>query len=304
MKKYNRNHSSSGSTSSRISTKHINDILEDLLANQNRKSTARNYLSIWRQFNTFLIQLDTLPQFWEDRTSLFIAHLVQKGIQSGTIKSYVSGIKDMLVHVNYKWDDSKILLTSLTKACRLCNDHVTTRLPIHCGLLELLLFELERCLSKQWYLECMYKAIFSLGYYGMLRISELVKSDHVVKACNVHMALNKDKLMIMLYSSKTHGEGSRPQSIKIVSNQREKSGKYAHRHFCPFVVINDFIKMRGNYAHEMEQFFIFHDGSPMFPSQVQKMLNTVITNIGLDSSKYGVHSLRIERCTDLIKYGY
>ena len=150
----------------------------------------------------------------------------------------------------------------------------------------------------------MYKAIFSLGYYGMLRISELVKSDHIVKACNVHMALNKDKLMIMLYSSKTHGEGSRPQSIKIVSNRREKSGKYAHRHFCPFVVINDFIKMRGNYTHEMEQFFIFHDGSPVFPSQVRKMLNTVITNIGLDSSKYGVHSLHIGRCTDLIKYGY
>ena len=127
----------------------MNDILEDLLANQNRKSTARNYLSIWRQFNNFLIQLDTLLQFWEDRTSLFIAHLVQKVIQSGTIKSYVSGIKNMLVHVNYKWDDSKILLTSLTKACRLCNDHITTRLPIHCGLLELLLLNWkDACLSN------------------------------------------------------------------------------------------------------------------------------------------------------------
>ena len=44
---------------------------------------------------------------------------------------------------NYKWDDSRILLNSSTKACRLVNDSVKTRLAIVCGLLEQILFEIQ-----------------------------------------------------------------------------------------------------------------------------------------------------------------
>ena len=105
----------------------------------------------------------------------------------------------MLIKDKYKWDDNKILLTSLTRACRIVNDHVTTRLPINCGMLELMLFEIQRkfMVNNQTYLEFLYKAMFALGYYGLLRIGEMARSEHVLKECDVHMALNKDKLQIV-----------------------------------------------------------------------------------------------------------
>ena len=203
------------SISDRTSTETIERIINRLLNKQVRDSTIKNYLCIWRQFNKFLITLDVMPKFWEQRTTLFIGYLINKGMQSSTIKSYVSGIKKLLVEDKYNWEDSMVLLTSLTKACKMQNDHVYIRLPIRCGLLELILFEIQRKFMKdnQWYLECLFKALFALGYYGLLRISELAQSPHVLKAAHVNLALNKEKLLLILYSSKTHDVHSRPHKI-------------------------------------------------------------------------------------------
>ena len=225
-KKHKTRGCSSSSNSSKVSSHHMKNILDTLMRTQTRVSTAKNYLCIWRQFNKFLISLDHMPELWENRTSLFIANLVDNGYQSSTVRSYVSGIKNMLIGDGYQWNDNLILISALTRACRLINDHVTTRLPIHCGLLELILFEIQRYFTqrKQPYLECLYKAMFALGYYGLLRISELAVSEHVLKAAHIHLAINKDKLLLVLYSSKMHGVGSRPQKIKIVSNRAEKLG--------------------------------------------------------------------------------
>ena len=226
-------HTGSSSTSSRISARHIQLIIEKLLGQSQRSSTSRNYLAIWRQFNRFLINLDVRPITWEDRVTLFIGYKIDNGMKSTTVKSYVSAIKKMLINDGYAWDDQKVLLGSLTKACKLINDKVHTRLPIQCSLLEMILFEVHRVFDQrgQPYLQTMYKALFALSYYGMMRVSEVTLSDHVVKAKDVHSALNKDKLLLMLYSSKTHTKGMRPQKIKITSNLTEKSGFYARRTF-------------------------------------------------------------------------
>ena len=117
-------------------------------------------LQIWRSFNQFILQLDHKPNTWESRTALYCAYLVDTGIQSLTLKSYVSAIKHSLKYVNYQWSDQSLLLNSLTKACRIKNDTPRTRLPIHSSLLELLLLEITHIFNTQPYLECLSKTIF------------------------------------------------------------------------------------------------------------------------------------------------
>ena len=155
-----------------------------------------------------------------------MAFLADKGTQSGTVKSYVSAIKNMLLLINYQWDDNLILLNSITRGCRMSNDRVSACLPVTCGLLELILFEVRRMYKTQPYLETLFLAILALGYYGLFRVGELCKSDHVMKAKDVHVALNKEKILVILYSSKTPGKESIPQKVKITSNKIEKSGSY------------------------------------------------------------------------------
>ena len=183
---------SSSNSSSKISSTEMERVLESLMANQTRESTKANYQSIWRQFNRFLVRLDWLPRGWEERASLFSAHLVSKGIQSSTLKSYISAIKHMVNTYadNYEWNDKKILLSAIVRACSLKNNCLTARLPIQLALFEMLLFEIERNYQCQPYLCSMYKAIFALAYYGMLRIGEITLSKHVIRAKDVHIGSN------------------------------------------------------------------------------------------------------------------
>ena len=198
------------------------------------------------------------------------------------------------------------MLGSLTRACKLVNDRVRTRLPIQCGLLELLLFEIQRIFMEksQLYLEVMYKALFALGYYGLMRVGELTESPYVVKAKDVHMATNKNKILIILHTSKTHGIESRPQKIKITSNAGTGDINYVKRNFYPFQLLREYLAIRGDYCNDYDQFFIYRDGSPVTPSKARKLLKGILGTLGLNSGLYDKHSFRIGRTTDLVKYNY
>ena len=223
--------SDTSSSSSRISRNEMEGIMNRLRMQQNRQLTCKMYICVWQQFNHFQIQLDCCPQKWEDRMVLFVTHLIHdRGMQSSTVKSYILAIKKTLLNDNYASEDNWILLNSLTHACKIVNDKVRRRLPIRSNLLEMILFEIGNIYGlqrKQPYLESMYKALFAIGYYGMLRIGEMTASQHVLRARNVHLGSNKKKLLLVLYSSKT-------QKIKITANCIEKSGRYRKKHFCPF----------------------------------------------------------------------
>ena len=214
--------SSKSSEASSISTRHMKNIMNNLLTKQYRSSTYRTYICVWRQFNKFVISLDIKAKTWEERLILYVTYMVDSGMQSSTVKSYISAIKRILADDGYILDHKLVMVHSLTRACRLINDKVWTRLPISCNLLELILFELHRYFSDkgQPYLNIMYRALFTVCYYGLMRACEITFSEHVVKACNIHAAGNKHKLLIKLYTSKTHSTANRPQEIKIIAKSR------------------------------------------------------------------------------------
>ena len=215
---------SCSSQNSSISSERMWAVVDRLQCTQTRASTKANYTQIWKQFNKFLIKLDVIPSSWEKRALLFSAHLVECGVKSSTIRCYISAIKHLVKMDNYEWNDCSMLLNSVTRACRIINDKVYQRFPINIGLLEVLLFEINRVFAEQSYLRTLYKSIFCVAYYGLLRISEVADrrevsaSKHAIKAVNVHLGLNKDKILLVLFSSKTHGEESHPQQIKIEAN--------------------------------------------------------------------------------------
>ena len=180
----------------------------------------------------------------------------------------------------------------------------------------MLLFEIQRFYghdhNQQPYLEILYKAMFSLAYYGLLRVGEITYSPHVLKACNIHVGHNKDKLQLVLYSSKTHCKESSPQKIKIsavkpanktVQGYKPKT-KTTNSHFCPVKLVTKYMGIRGSYQQLDKQFFIFADGTPVKDSNLRTTLRNLLNSLGLDGSLYDVHSFRIGRTSDLEKYGY
>ena len=297
------------SSSSEISTSAIQLIVDRLKGGKHRLSTKANYHSIWKHFNEFFIRLDTKPQSWEERLILFVGHLINNKRKSTTIKSYISAIKAVLASDGINLEEDKVLLKSLTRACKLENDTVRTRLPIQKSILDIMLKTLSITYSQQPYLEKLYRAMFTSAYFGMMRVGELTSSQHAVLAKDVHTGVNKKKLMFVLHSSKTHGKYSTPQMIKIncvdiSKNRDDLKQQYRYNsttidNICPFTIINDYIASRTGYKVINEPFFIFKDRSPIKAENMRLVLKHILTKAGLESKYYNTHSLRAGRSVDL-----
>ena len=310
------------STTNSISSNQMELILESLKFKTTRHSTAKNYHMIWRGFNNFIFKLDKKPDTWERRATLYGAYLVDKGVQSSTIKSYFSAIKKILTLNGFDFSINEVILNILTKSCHLINDRIRTRRPIKARLLDILLFEMERYFEMQIYLCWLYKAIFCLAYYGLFRIGELTRSNHVIKAKDVNIGQNKNKILIILYTSKTHGLESRPLEVKITgtamasqthnykpnrqqtnSNQFEQN-KQNVKFFCPFEITRKYLMLRGSYSSDCEQLFVFRDKSPVYPHHVRHILKELLKAVGLNPLAYNTQSFRIGHSSELIKLGY
>ena len=146
----------------------------------NRSSTRNNYYQIWKGFNAFILKLDQKLRNWEDRLTLYVGYLINENRKSTTIRSYISAIRAVLQENDIELNENRFLLTSLTRACCLINDHVYTRLPIYSDLLGLIIKKLGKNLHDQPYLRILYCAILAAGYFGLLRIGGIDPES----ACN------------------------------------------------------------------------------------------------------------------------
>ena len=275
-------------------------LLEEYKACKHRSFMVKNYLSVWRQFNEFLIKFDKKPKLWEDHAMLFSATLIERGVQSSTLRSYISAIKGLLVDNGYDWDNNKMLLRTLSRACRVVNDRIKVRFPIHKALLEVILFEVQRLFASQPYLEILYTAFFILCYYGLFRVGELAIGSHPVKASDVHIALNKKKMLFILYSSKMHGKESKLQKIKITVTSGKNNETQV---FCPLKCAHDYLVIHGRFLTNNDPFFIYQDQLPLQPYQARNVFRTIFNNINLNGKLYDLHSFRIGRATDPLKFG-
>ena len=86
----------------------------------------------------------------ESRTSLYCGYLIEvKNRQSSTVRSYISAIKKVLTQDGYEWNDRRLLLNSLTRACKLKKDVIKIRLPISKAFMELMIDDIQRELHEQ-----------------------------------------------------------------------------------------------------------------------------------------------------------
>ena len=143
------------------------------------------------------------------------------------------------------------------------NFQVRTRLPIGKNLLEILLDQTDEyflSIQNQPYLTILYKSLFASAYYGMLRVGEITSGEHPVRVFDVHVAGNKNKILFILRTSKTHWKDSKPQCVKISSTSMNKKSEVKLK-YCPFNILQTYIAcQKQENCHYTEPFFIFRDG--------------------------------------------
>ena len=154
--------------------------------------------------------------------------------------------------------------------------------------------------SEQPYLRTLYNSLFLTAYYELFRVGEITSGSHPVLAKDVHIVVNKRKLLFTLHTSKTHTKGHKPQFIRIMANGNDKKNKK----YCAFLTFQRYLQMRqSGFLATMEPFFVFRDRSPVTPYHFRKAIHDCISRAGLDPHNYNSHSFRIGRSGDLLKKG-
>ena len=163
------------------------------------------------------------------------------------------------------------------------------------------MFEVQRFYSKQPYLQALFKALFVVSFYVLLRIGEVTDSPHTIKAKDVHIGINKKKIILVLFSSKTHNIANTPQKVKIEAINSDVLYKGNHENFCPFELMRHFMRLRDSYKNEEDQLFVYHDNIPVKAFQARKLLKLCLKQLGLNEKLYNFHSMRIGMATSLLK---
>ena len=136
------------------------------------------------------------------------------------------------------------------------------------------------------------------------------QSPHVILARDAHVGINKKKILFILWSSKTHDQGNKPQKVKISSiplnmkKQKKNESISDTLKYCLFSILNRYISARPPAKSEDEQFLVYSDNSLITPAHIYKNFKTVINLIGLDSINYSFHPLRAGRTQDLRALGF
>ena len=233
--------------------------------------------------------------------------MIQHKKKANTIKCYVSAIKAVLRDVGRTLHEDTALLAALTRASRIQNDVLHSRLPIRKAMLTMLINSIESFFgdSPQPYLSKLYAAMLATTYFGLFCLGKVSQTqmDHVVKAKDVHIGHNKNKLMFVLHSSKTHGKCDKPQIIKISQVDEKQNAAASGERICPFALLKTYLQVRGKYKSASEQFFVYSDKSPVSAIQFSVFLKRLINFNHLDSNRYSVTSLRSGRASDLLAMG-
>ena len=139
-----------------------------------------------------------------------------------------------------------------------------------------------------------------------------MSGTHPVLARDIKIADNKKKLKFILRTSKTHWTNSKPQIIKINSTDFGNYHNSLHPNnavikqeekYCPYMMLQRYLKIRGGFNAVDEPFFIFKDKSPVTPEQARNVLKKVLSLAGFQAECYNFQSLRAGQSCDLHSYG-
>ena len=135
-------------------------------------------------------------------------------------------------------------------------------------------------------------------------MGELTSGRHPVMVKDVKIARRgtTKKIKFILRTSKTHGKHNHPQIVKITSTRKieeNSSNRAAHQFYtsdspkyCPYEILEAYMRIRPKYQDRTEPFFIFKDWSPVKPEDMRKTLKSMINRCQMDANLYNTHSFR------------
>lgn len=262
---------------------------------------ASNSLSTYRtsvnMFEKFRLSFKMLSQ-WPipiNHVILFMAFCFEKGHSPKTITTYIAGLN--YYHKLYGFYDinNVFMVNKLLEGCRRNRITNDCRAPLTIRTLVSVCDSLPS-VCYNIYENKLFESLFTLAYYGLFRVSELVTSsgmqaENVLSLSDLTFVGQKEYAVIKLRHFKTNQRGT-PVLLKI---PRETGD------LCPVNALFEFVSIR---PRSKGPLFCHADGSPVTRTQFSAVLTKCVNQSNLSDAHFTSHSFRIGRATDLATKGY
>jgi site-specific recombinase XerD len=225
---------------------------------------------------------------------LFISYCFEKRLSPNSIKTYLAGLN--YFHKLHGWYDIRenFVVTKLLEGCSRLRKTRDTRAPITKNILSSIILQLPN-VCYNLYETDLFKAIFTLAYFGLFRVSELVAtmkfSSNQLQFNDVHFSPDQKSVSLVLRKFKTNQRGV-PTVIKI-AEQGDTS-------LCPIKLLLGYLAKRPTVTGPL---FCHADSTPVSRNQFAAVLFKAIKACSFHSLHFQTHSFRIGRASDLAAAG-
>lgn len=284
------------------SLKTLEDERHRLIDQALAKNTHNTYSAAWKKFEAFCTLYKRpidLPISIND-LSLFIAYLSKLGFASSTVATYVAGLAHF--HKIQGLPDPSCsfivqkMLEGLKRGQRGKSD---TRLPITANYLEPILNALSSICSSDYEIT-LFKAAFSLSFFGFLRIGEVAAqsvsnvSEHVLRKNDVSFRVWEDKPIVVInFRISKNNQSGEPQSVCILKQENQA--------ICPLSALQAYMSQ----ASSSPTLFSHFNGLPLTKFQFSSVLSKAIAFSSIPNHQlYKSHSFRIGAATSAKLAGY
>ena len=238
-------------------------------------------------YNFSLTEPPTTPQVVD-----FIASLACQSLSSQTIGLYVTAVSFQAKISGLPDPTNSFLVRKLLQGVRKSMPSgPDIRFPVTKPILDKLVSALQFTTQSSYY-RLMYTAMFTLCYYCLFRISEVVGNppltNHAIQFANI--LVQEDTLSIYLQSSKTDKFS---EGCTIVTHAR--SGQYT----CPVTAVKNYMAVRPSFPGQL---FVNLNGKSTTRHDFTSVLQRTVEFCNL-SPHIKSHSFRIGRASDLKKAG-
>ena len=261
-------------------------------------SSQESYKAIWSGFKKFMSS--TLNKVTYSATpndvALFVVSLHNRRIRSTTIRTHLSAIAFYFKNKCYASPTTLFHIEKLLLAYAKTDPPPVVRNPITLNILKNLLVSLNSVIHNQEE-RCLLKALFTVMYYGLLRVSEVTttkKNSHNLKRSQ--LSITRENHHTVLLITFTTFKFSKPGSLKVSLNTTKQVT-------CPVASYQRYIALNPKIPDKSPA-FAFASGAPLTASYVSRTLKTLLSHSGYNSAKFNNHSFRIGRATDMAKSGF
>ena len=262
-------------------------LLNRSLAN-NTKHAYKAAFNAYRVFHISIYNQEPTRHISSKKFAQFIAFSHSKGMKYSTICSRISALKYINNLYGNRDTSNHFLVQRILQGCKLSANNTDKRKPITKSLLKRIIRSLSSIFDSQ-YNRLLFKAMFIISFYALLRVSEIAKtqhSNHSILHSDINLKQYKgqvNKIDVVLRHSKHNNSET---TIQL--------HKQSHRKLCPVRAVQKFHNIR---APGDGQFFVNNDGNPITDKQFRKVFSKCITKIGLKPKFYTPHSFRIGGAT-------